>query len=45
MRTWSIVDDDLNDVGELTDFVRKTLHDVFDQHAHDLLRLFMLVFH
>ena len=37
VRTWRVVDHELDDVLQLTCFVRKALHDVFDHYTHDLL--------
>ena len=44
MRARSVINDKLDHMDELADFVREALHDVFHQHAHDLRSVAVLVF-
>ena len=45
MRPGRIIHDELHDMRQLSCFIGKALHDVFDQHAHDLLSFSVLSFH
>ena len=45
MGTWSVVNNELNDILKFSCLVGKTLHDVSDEHAHDFLSLDMSSFH
>ena len=43
MRAWSVIYDKLHHMGQLSYFIRKALHDVLHQHAHDPLSFLVLV--
>ena len=43
VRPWSIVDNELHHMCQLTNLIRKALHDVLDQHTHNFLGLFVLI--